>query len=195
MRRLTFFLVIVVLVLLTAACGVKKRGVPTVEPCGVSTDTDVALSQAEQDRLAAERDALRAKEMAERDAMSAKQREMMQAQYRQAMGAFTTMIYYAFDSADLSSEAQRILREKADFLKKYPDTRIVIEGHCDERGSNEYNLALGERRAESAKKFLVDLGVASSRMSTISYGEEKPAAMGHGEDAWSLNRRSEFAVE
>lgn len=104
-------------------------------------------------------------------------------------------IYFAFDSAALSQEAQAVLRKKADFLKAHPKVRVTIEGHCDERGTNEYNLALGEARAKAAKAFLVDLGIAAERLATISYGEERPIARGSTEEAWAKNRRAHFVIE
>ena len=104
-------------------------------------------------------------------------------------------IYYSFDSASLTPEAQEILQRKAQYLADHPHLKITVEGHCDERGTNEYNLALGDRRAESAKGFLVDLGVASSRMTTISYGEERPVDPGSSEEAWARNRRAHFVLE
>ena len=106
-------------------------------------------------------------------------------------------IYFEFDSSTLTPEAQEILKEKAKWLINNPNASIVmtIEGHCDERGSNEYNYALGLRRAESAKAFLVDLGVEESQLSCVSYGEESPADPGHNEEAWSKNRRDHFTVE
>lgn len=104
-------------------------------------------------------------------------------------------IYFSFDSAVLSGEAQENLRRKAEWLQSHADRNVRIEGHCDERGTNEYNMALGDRRAESAKSFLTTLGIAGSRMNTVSYGEERPADSGSGESAWSKNRRAHFAVE
>ncbi len=104
-------------------------------------------------------------------------------------------VYFDYDSAALASAAQEILKKKAVYLNKYSNVSITIEGHCDERGTNEYNLALGERRAESAKKFLVDLGLAASRFTTISFGEEKPVDTGSNEAAWSKNRRAHFVVK
>lgn len=103
-------------------------------------------------------------------------------------------IHFAFDSYDLSSEAREILREKAELLQKRSDLQMVIEGHCDERGTAEYNLALGERRARAAYEFLVLLGVEADRMSIISYGEERPLVEGSNEEAWAKNRRDEFRV-
>lgn len=103
-------------------------------------------------------------------------------------------VYFAFDDYTLSSDAQSQLQGMADHLKKAQSSVVQIEGHCDERGSIEYNLALGERRAQSVKNYLTQLGIDAARLSTISYGEEKPAAEGHDEAAWTKNRRAEFTV-
>jgi peptidoglycan-associated lipoprotein len=103
-------------------------------------------------------------------------------------------VYFAFDDYTLSTEAQQRLQSMGDRLKASQGAVVQIEGHCDERGSIEYNLALGERRAQSVKTYLSQLGVDGSRLSTISYGEEKPAVEGHDESAWAKNRRAEFTV-
>ncbi|HDM79331.1 MAG TPA: peptidoglycan-associated lipoprotein Pal [Deltaproteobacteria bacterium] len=103
-------------------------------------------------------------------------------------------IHFAFDSYVLSPEAQKILDKKVAWLRKHPDIKIIIEGHCDERGSNEYNLALGERRANSAKEYLVNAGIDPDRIHTISYGEERPLALGSDEASWAINRRAHFVV-
>jgi peptidoglycan-associated lipoprotein len=102
---------------------------------------------------------------------------------------------FAYDSSALSPQAQDILRKKAAFLKAYPNVKVTIEGHTDERGTNEYNLALGEARAKSAKAFLVDLGIPAARMATISYGEERPLAKGRTEADFAQNRRAHFVIE
>jgi peptidoglycan-associated lipoprotein len=103
-------------------------------------------------------------------------------------------IYFDFDQYDLTGDARRILTENAKVLVAHPTLIIQIEGHCDERGSNEYNLALGERRAVSVKLYLIKLGVQGSRLSTISYGEELPVDTGHMEEAWAKNRRCHFVI-
>jgi peptidoglycan-associated lipoprotein len=103
-------------------------------------------------------------------------------------------IHFDFDKYDISREDEAILRENAAWLKKNPKMKIQVEGHCDERGTAEYNLALGERRANMTKKYLVSLGVASDRISTISYGEERPLDPGHNEEAWGKNRRAHIVV-
>lgn len=104
-------------------------------------------------------------------------------------------VQFEFDSAKLSMEAQDILRRKAEWLKENPRAKVIIEGHCDERGTNEYNLALGDRRAFSSKSFLVDLGISASRLTTVSYGEERPLDPGADEDAWAKNRRAHFVIK
>ena len=104
-------------------------------------------------------------------------------------------ILFAYDSSTLSPQAQDILRKKAGFLRSNPNVKVTIEGHTDERGTNEYNLALGEARAKSAKAFMVDLGIPAARMATISYGEERPLAKGHTEAEYTQNRRGHFVIE
>jgi peptidoglycan-associated lipoprotein len=104
-------------------------------------------------------------------------------------------IYFDFDNSDLSQASRDVLSKNADILLKVkPDAKIRIEGNCDERGSAEYNLALGERRAKSALQYLLTLGVKADRISIISYGKEKPAVQGSDEAAWSKNRRDEFVI-
>jgi peptidoglycan-associated lipoprotein len=103
-------------------------------------------------------------------------------------------IYFAFDKSILTAASQANLTQKAEWLRENADATLTIEGHCDERGTNEYNLALGDRRAESAKAFLVDLGIATSRITTISYGEERPVCTEKNEECWAKNRRDEFIV-
>jgi peptidoglycan-associated lipoprotein len=103
-------------------------------------------------------------------------------------------IFFNFDSVSLSQEARDRLVKNADLMKKDPDVKVQIEGHCDERGSDEYNLALGEKRARAAMKYLTELGIPADHLSVISYGKEKPADRGHDEAAWAKNRRDEFVV-
>ena len=100
------------------------------------------------------------------------------------------IFYFDFDQSRLSQRALTVLRLHADFLRDFPNRRITIEGHCDERGTRDYNLALGERRADAVRSFLTSAGVRSSQIRTVSFGEERPAATGQGESAWSRNRRA-----
>jgi len=103
-------------------------------------------------------------------------------------------IRFDFDKYDIRLADAEILKGNSALLKKFPNVKIQIEGHCDERGTNEYNLALGERRANSTKKYLTSLGVTADRVSTISYGEEKPMDPDHNEEAWTKNRRANFLI-
>ena len=103
-------------------------------------------------------------------------------------------LFFELDSADVSASGQQVLQENAAVLKKYPTWQVTIEGHCDERGTAEYNLALGERRAVSAKNYLVSLGVAADRIKTVSYGKEFPFDPGHDDSAWAKNRRAHFVI-
>jgi peptidoglycan-associated lipoprotein len=105
------------------------------------------------------------------------------------------VVLFDFDSAVLRPEAQTLLQEKAEWLKANPSAPLVlIEGHCDERGTEAYNMALGAKRAESVKNFLLDLGVDNQILDTQSFGEEKPAIDGHNEEAWTQNRRASFVI-
>ncbi len=101
-------------------------------------------------------------------------------------------VYFGYDQYDLSSASQTVLRNQANWLRNNPGKRVLIAGHCDERGTTEYNIALGDRRAQSAKAFLVNLGVAESRLMTESKGEEFPVDPGQNEEAWTKNRRAHF---
>jgi len=101
-------------------------------------------------------------------------------------------VFFDFDSSALTPTAQNTLRDDAKWLLDNPGVNVTVEGHCDERGTNEYNMALGERRARATMMFTKSLGVPASRMSTISYGEEMPLDNGHNEAAWAKNRRSHF---
>jgi len=116
-------------------------------------------------------------------------------QAAEARKAFENVdIHFDYDSALLTPQAQEILREKARYMKENPATNVIIEGHCDERGTNEYNLALGEQRAKMTQEFLVALGVSASRIKTVSYGEERPLDRSNTEQAWAKNRRAHFVI-
>jgi peptidoglycan-associated lipoprotein len=103
-------------------------------------------------------------------------------------------VFFDFDMSDLKPEGRDTVEKVAAWLLTYPDVTLSLEGHADERGTREYNLALGERRANSVRSYLVALGIDDSRLATISYGKERPAVLGSNESAWSLNRRSVFVV-
>jgi peptidoglycan-associated lipoprotein len=103
-------------------------------------------------------------------------------------------VFFDFDKSDIKPEGQKTLEKQAAWLKKYPNVTVTVEGHCDDRGTREYNLALGERRATAVKKALVALGIPANRISTISYGKERPAVVGDNEAAWAQNRRGVTVV-
>ena len=104
-------------------------------------------------------------------------------------------VYFEFDRSDLSDETRALLRANAEWMRAHPEFGVVIEGHCDERGTIEYNLALGQRRARAVSDYLTSLGVRGARLRTRTFGEERPAVTGHDEAAWSRNRRAEFVIE
>jgi peptidoglycan-associated lipoprotein len=103
-------------------------------------------------------------------------------------------VFFEYDSSEITSEGRDTLDANAEILKKYSSWTIIIEGHCDERGTPEYNLALGERRAVATRAYLVSLGIATDRLRTVSYGEEFPFDPGHDESAWAKNRRAHFVI-
>ena len=104
-------------------------------------------------------------------------------------------VFFAFDSSAISADAAEVLNSQAKWLKNHEDVNVVVQGYCDERGTREYNLALGERRANAVKQYLVSKGVAADRISTISYGKERPAVLGNNEAAWAQNRRDVTVVK
>ena len=104
-------------------------------------------------------------------------------------------VFFDFDKSELRGDARDQLQTNYRWLAENPSRKLTIEGHCDERGTNECNLALGERRANTAKDYIVNLGAAAGRINTVSYGEERPFASGHSEDAWAQNRRDHFVAQ
>lgn len=117
---------------------------------------------------------------------------MTESERQAAMSISDGIIYFEYDRFDLTADSKNILTRKAAIMKEVPQLRVTIEGHCDERGTEEYNLALGERRARAAYEYLVNLGVSPGQMETVSFGKLHPAVQGSGEAAWAKNRRDEF---
>ena len=184
MKKQVWLTVALVMILsamfLTTSCAKKKvtqtEPVSTIQPevqeVAPDTSAEDAARLLQEDRLL--------KEAAAREA---------------ARAAFVSEnIRFAFNSYELSNQAQRILDNKADYLRTNSDVTIIVEGYCDDRGAEPYNMALGKRRAESVKKFLVDQGISTDRLVTVSYGENKPIALGHDEASWAKNRRTQIVV-
>ncbi len=180
---------------------VQAAPVPTVNQDSINAANAererLAREAAERDRLAreaAERDRL-AREAAAREAAARAEAEARaRAAMEAARAAFATAIYFDLDKSDLKAEARALLDAKLPLLRANANVRIRIAGHADDRGSDEYNVALGQRRAAAAKRYLVDQGIAADRIDVVSFGEERPAAMGTGEESWSKNRRDEFEI-
>jgi len=171
-------------------------------PPGVKADDAAAREralreQALRDQAAREAAAKAAREKAEREAKEAADRAKKEAAARAAaiLKELTIPdIRFDYDKYNLKPEAQETLKAGAAAYLKYRDYKLVVEGHCDERGTAEYNLALGQRRADAAAKYLADLGIAQDRIKTISYGEEMPLDKGQSEEAWAKNRRDHFVI-
>ena len=194
---------LVVLVLLLCLgfllTGCPKKTVMKEEPSTRKAEEAVAERE-KAAKLAAEQEAARIRE---EEAKKAKEKEFEKSLVAKrepgiAGEVFESRllkdIHFDFDRYDIRPEDTQILKENAALLSKYPQVKVQVEGHCDERGTNEYNLALGERRASAAKKYLLSLGISTDRISSISYGEEKPLDTGHDEEAWSKNRRGHFVI-
>lgn len=113
----------------------------------------------------------------------------------EAITVLRERVHFEFDRSRITDESAAVLQRKAEVLRAHPDLRVTIEGHCDERGSLEYNMALGQRRAESTRRYLTGLGLSGDMFSTVSYGEERPIAQGSNESAWQQNRRAEFVID
>jgi peptidoglycan-associated lipoprotein len=182
-------------IILAASSCAKKQVQSTDTTPGVGTEAR-ALTEEE----IAARKAREAEEIVSRARTEAERQEML-ARMRAKEGIGTEIqefeeqrIYFDFDKSDLNAEAREVLRRKADWLKKNPEFRITITGHCDERGTREYNMALGQRRADAAFKYLNALGVSADRIVTVSKGKEEPLDSRSTPEAWAKNRRAEFRV-
>ena len=194
MKRLPLLLLSGLAVAVVAACGGGPKP-ETPAPAVVNQDSIDAARRAEEERQRAEAEA-REREAREREA---RQRA---ADSLAALGKSTeavrtllaTMIHFDYDKAIIRGGDAAVLDQKVAILQANPGLRIRISGHCDERGSDEYNLALGNRRATAAKQYVVSHGIDGSRIETVSYGEERPLASGHDEEAWAQNRRDEFEI-
>lgn len=169
-------------VLLVAGCT-QKPAPPAITPPPPAAKPAVTSEQPAQEPAAVKEEGMSETPV----------KEAAQAQVKAPAGL--QRIHFDFDQFTLTSQARDILAQNADYIKAHPGTKVIVAGYCDERGSDEYNLALGQRRAQAAKSYLVSLGVSPDQLSTISYGEENPLDPAHNEKAWAENRRDEFKVQ
>ena len=196
-KNLTWIGIFIVLVFglsMFAGCAEKKAVVKE----GASQDQQIAADQAAKDTAAKEAADRYAREQAERDRQAALKAQAEKEQTAKVAPTTTIEsavkdIYFDFNKSNIRPDARAGLKDNADYFLK-SNIFIVVEGYCDERGTAEYNMALGQRRAEEAKKYLVNLGVKEHKMKTISYGKEHPIDPGHDEQAWAKNRRAHFAA-
>jgi peptidoglycan-associated lipoprotein len=177
-------LVLVLILFLVPLTGCR-RSAPAAGPAPMATapSNDDARARARADSIAAA-------ELARRQAEERERRMQMQ----RAQEVLGNVVYFEYDSFRLDSDAEDRLRTKAAILRANPSVELRIEGHADERGSTEYNLALGQRRAEAVRTYLTGYGITTTRLATISYGKERPAVPGGDESAWARNRRAEFVL-
>ncbi len=185
MKYRTFVIAAMAAVLFVGAC--KKEPPPPPEPTGPSAE------ELEAQRIA---DSIAEAERIRREAELAAQRER-EAREAAIAAARTTLlerIHFDYDMAEIRPDAERVLRDKLAILRNSPNVQLRIEGHCDERGSNEYNDALGNRRAQAVVDFFAGFGLDASRFAIVSFGEDRPLANRSDEDAWALNRRAEFII-
>ena len=182
-----FVVPVMAVTLLVAACR-KEAPPPPPAPVGPNPDS---LARARADSIAAVRAAA---EAAARERTEAEARATRERATAAARATLDEMVFFDYDKSDIREDAAPVLRRKADVLRASPQVQLRIQGHADERGSTEYNLALGNRRAEAVRQFLVGFGLAESRFSIISYGEERPLETASDEAAWARNRRAQFEI-
>ena len=186
-------------IFLMPSCAKKKlvteESVITARPTeAAKAEEEAAAVKRAQQEEARRLEEAKIEKLEELETVKRREAEEKARQQVEAEGFEPQPIYFDFDRSSIRVEARGVLEKTAAFLKENSGVHIRIEGNCDERGTNEYNLALGERRANSAKLFLVSLGISPDRIRTISYGEERPLALGSSEDAWTKNRRDDFVV-
>jgi len=206
-KKLWIYLALLVVIpglMLTVSCAKKVTQAETAaEETAVEAETEADNAARIAEEQAAQAEAARQWEMAAEEDIAddaAAEAAAREAELMQDLAAAKQMfenedIYFDFDSAALPMMAREVLKRKGDFVFEMVEASIIIEGHCDERGTEAYNIALGDRRAESAKAFLVDLGVDPALITTISYGEERPVDSASNPEAWAKNRRAHFIVE
>lgn len=167
-------------VVVASACGGSPPAEMEPEPTQPETEVRERDTDAEAER--------------ERARLEEEERRRRAAERERVLSILRERVHFDFDKSEIRTDAEEVLQRKVTVLREYPDIRLRVEGHADERGSNEYNLALGQRRAESVRRFLVSFGLTPGRFETISYGEERPLVNQSNEEAWAQNRRAEFVI-
>lgn len=197
MKRFLSLTVVLMIALFVTGCP-KQPTIVKEEAKAPAADTKAREEKAVKEAEERARAEAEAKATAKKEAEEKARREAEEKARKEAEAIKTFMaedIHFDFDKYDIKGKDRETLKLLAEWLLKNKDTKILIEGHCDERGSNDYNLALGERRAHSAKLYLVTLGVSESRINIVSYGEEKPLCAESSEDCWWKNRRAHFVIQ
>lgn len=190
--RFVLFCILALSLCLSVSCA-KKTPEPSVTSEGQQGISETEYGEGQKAGQAGQGEAISEQELKAQRRAEEKERQQQRQEAQQARQQFLSeKVYFEFDDSSLTDEAREVLRSKVRWIRAHPDACIIIEGHCDERGTDEYNLALGSRRAESVKDFLVKAGIDASSLTTISYGEERPAVKGHDPEAWAKNRRAEF---
>ncbi len=170
-----------------SSCSKKKSRLDPMEAYPSETEISAAGEQGG--------DAVQTMTEEELEAQRIQEQEAVRIKEEARMNFVNDDVYFGFDDVTLTSSARMVLKQKVAWLRENPGASVLIEGHCDERGTEEYNIALGQRRAQSVKAFLINAGISASRLSSISYGEERPVDFGNNESAWGKNRRAHFKIQ
>lgn len=189
----TFGLLLLVITFMFVISCAKHKDVSTTAGEEATEAAEKAEQAGEEESAGISEEEIAAQEKAKAEAKERRRRIEEEKAARQEFR--NEHVYFGFDDASLTKKAREILSEKAEWLRKNSDVEVIIEGHCDERGTKEYNMALGQRRAQSIKNYLVNAGIDESRLETISYGEERPVDPRHNEMAWAKNRRGVFKIK
>ncbi len=196
----TAFGLLILLVLISSlflfSCSrkqIKSEGLVVKPPTATEDEAEKAKKRVRIKEQEASEQALREKALREKALREEEARRLKEASEK--VNFESEDIYFEFDQHILSDSAKQNLNKKAQWLKNFPAAKALIEGHCDERGSAEYNLALGQKRADAAMQYLVSLGIDANRISSISFGKENPKDPGHTEEAWVKNRRAHFVLK
>jgi peptidoglycan-associated lipoprotein len=169
-----------------SSCSEKKPRLDPMEQYPSETETVIVVEEVDVVQPLTEEE-LEAQRIQEQEAIRIKEEARMK--------FVNEDVYFNFDDATLTSDARMIIKQKVVWLRDNPGASVLVEGHCDERGTEEYNIALGQRRAQGIKTFMVNAGISASRLSTVSYGEERPVDFANNESAWAKNRRAHFKIQ